>query len=167
MVTLIAQVKNADRMMTYATGVSKGIEITFADGCKGVIPITDIPELGAPSELSGIELPNPYQVNIYGSKPDPIELPWDFVRHYCDSSYKDREEALGFEGMQILGKRIRARREAMKMTQSNLAAAAGIGRITVVRIENGEQSPRFETLLALANVFKISVAELLTGEIIS
>jgi DNA-binding XRE family transcriptional regulator len=53
------------------------------------------------------------------------------------------------------------------MTQANLAAAAGIGRITEVRIENGEQSPRFETLLALANVFKISVAELLTGEILS
>jgi len=31
-----------------------------------------------------------------------------------------------------------------------LASAAGIGRVTLVRIENGEQAPRFETSLKLA-----------------
>ena len=35
------------------------------------------------------------------------------------------------------------------MTQVQLANAAGIGRVTLVRIENGSYSPRFHTLDAL------------------
>ena len=36
------------------------------------------------------------------------------------------------------------------MTQQQLANAAGIGRVTLVRIESGSYSPRFHTLDALA-----------------
>jgi DNA-binding XRE family transcriptional regulator len=162
---LTARVKHAERMMTEATAINNGIEITFADGCKGLIPFTDISELGKPAKLTGIELPNPYQINIHGSKGEMVELPWDFVRHYCDSSYRTRIEAVASEGMQSLGKRIRAIRESIGMTQSELATAAGIGRITEVRIENGEQSPRYETLSAIAQALNRPVAELLVGEL--
>ena len=34
---LVAHVKNAERMMTHAEVTTEGIELTFADGCKGVI----------------------------------------------------------------------------------------------------------------------------------
>ncbi len=36
------------------------------------------------------------------------------------------------------------------MTEEDLAAAAGIGRVTLVRIESGGQLPRYETMVALA-----------------
>lgn len=162
---LTARVKNAEHMMTNATAITNGIEITFADGCKGIIPFADISEIGNPSDLTGIELPNPYQVNIYGSKGERVELPWDFVRHYCDASYRTQVEVISSESMQSLGKRIRAIRESIRMTQSELATAAKIGRITEVRIENGEQSPRYKTLVALAQALKRPVADLLTGEL--
>ena len=114
---LTARVKHAERMMTHAIAMRDGIELTFADGCKGIIPFSDIPEVGNPAELTGIELPNPYQVNIRGSKGETVELPWDFVRHYCDSSYRPRVEAVATAGTQSLGKRIRAMRESAGMTQ--------------------------------------------------
>lgn len=161
---LVARVRNAERMMTHASATDNGIEITFADGCKGLIPFSDIPEIRKPSDLTGIELPNPYQVNIHGSRGKEVELPWDFVRHYCDTSYQKRVEAVAALGMQSLGKRIRAIREAAGITQSELAIAAGIGRVTEVRIENGEQSPRYETLEAIARALRRPVAELFSGE---
>ena len=164
--TLVAIVKNAERMMTYATATNDGVELTFADGSKGVIPFSDIPEIGAPSDLTGIELPNPYQVNIHRAKGDTVELPWDFVRHYCDSSYQPGVEAIAATGRQSLGKRIRAIREAASMTQSELAKAAGIGRVTEVRIENGVQSPRYETLLAIARTLGRPMTDFLTGELV-
>lgn len=162
---LIARVKNAERMMTHAAANNEGIEITFADGCKGIVPFADIPEVGSPSNLTGIELPNPYQVNIHHSKDEIVELPWDFVRHYCDSSYRARIEAVASEGTQSLGKRIRSIRQSIGMTQSELAKAAGIGRVTEVRIENGEQSPRYETLVAIAQALQRPLGDLIRGRI--
>jgi len=159
---LTARVKHAERMMTQAAAIKQGIEITFADSCKGLIPFRDIPEVGRPSDISSIELPNPYQINIHGSKGELLELPWDFVRPYCDASYRSQVEAIADEGRQALGKRIRAIRESIGMTQSELAAAAKIGRITEVRIENGEQSPRYDTLVAIAQALKRPIAVLLT-----
>jgi hypothetical protein len=38
---LTARVKHAERMMTQAVTINQGIEITFADGCKGLIPFRD------------------------------------------------------------------------------------------------------------------------------
>lgn len=157
-------VKYAERMMTRASATDKGIEITFADGCKGVIPFIDIPEVGSPPDITGIEIPDPYRVNIHGAKGEIVELPWDFVRHYCDSSYRARVESVASRGLQSLGKRIRAIRESTGMTQSELAKAAGVGRVTEVRIENGEQSPRYETLLAIARALRRPVADLISGE---
>ena len=81
---------------------------------------------------------------------ETVDFPWDFARHYCDASYRPRVEAVVAAGRRALGGRIRQLREPARMTQEELAAAAGIGRVTLVRIENGDQPPRYETLVALA-----------------
>ena len=47
------------------------------------------------------------------------------------------------------------------MTQAELSSNAGIGRVTLVRIENGEQSPRYETLIALSRALGRPLVELL------
>ncbi|MBA7589090.1 hypothetical protein ES708_31165 [subsurface metagenome] len=49
------------------------------------------------------------------------------------------------------------------MTQSELAEAAGIGRVTQVRIENGEQSPRYETLAAIAQALRRPITDIIAG----
>ena len=49
-------------MMTFANLREGGIELGFADGCKGLIPFADIAEVKERESLSGLELPNPYEM---------------------------------------------------------------------------------------------------------
>ena len=63
-----------------------------------------------------------------------------------------------------MGRRIRKLRKEAGMTQERLAEAAEIGRVTLVRIESGEQSPRFETLSALADALQRPTTELLMDD---
>ena len=60
-------VKKANRMMTVASLLEDGIELGFADGAKGLIPYSDLPEIGERAALSTLELPNPYEM---GSEDD-------------------------------------------------------------------------------------------------
>jgi DNA-binding XRE family transcriptional regulator len=153
-------VANADRMVTQARSGKDGIELKFADGAEGLIPFSDIPEIGEASKLASIEIPNPYLIALTSRAGDVAEVPWDFGRHYCDASYRQRVEGLAASGRQSIGERIRALRDEAGMTQQALASAAGIGRVTLVRIERGEQSPRYDTLAGLAKALDRSVADL-------
>ena len=161
---LVARVKNAERIMTQATVTETGIEIAFADGCRGIVPFSAIPEVENAANLTAIDLPNPYLVNIRDAGGETVELPWDFVRHYCDSSYRPKAEVVAAAGTRALGQRIRTLRKAAEMTQSGLSGAAGIGRVTLVRIESGEQSPRYETLLAIARALGRGIGDLTGGD---
>lgn len=154
-------VKNANRMMMAASLLEDGIELSFADGCKGLIPFVDIPEIRQRAALSSLALPNPYKIVLDTVRGERVELPWDFARHYCDESYRPTVEAIAMRGRGTLGERIRRLRESAGSTQGALAGAANIGRVTLVRIENGEQTPRFKTLEAIAQALGIRVPELL------
>lgn len=71
-------------MMTSAQASDHGIELTFADGCTGIIPFTDLPKIGNLSNLDDLALPNPYELVLRSREGQTVELPWDFGRHYCD-----------------------------------------------------------------------------------
>ena len=157
----VVLVKNADRMMTIANLLEDGVELGFADGRRGLVPFADIPEVKERRGLVGLELPNPYEMVLTTAQGERIEIPWDFARHYCDESYRPTVEALAMRGRQTLGERIRHLRETAELTQDALAHAASIGRVTLVRIEHGEQSPRFKTLTAIAQALGRPVQDLL------
>ncbi len=154
-------VRNANRMMTAASLLEDGIELSFADGSKGVIPYADVPELKERGAVSGLDLPTPYEMVVGTGSGEQVEIPWDFARHYCDASYRPAIEAIAMQGRQTLGARIKDLRESAGMTQEALARAAHIGRVTLVRVEKGEQSPRFRTLDAIASALGRRVSELL------
>ncbi len=143
-------VKNAERMMTSAEILKDGIEFAFADGRGGMVPFAKISKVESGEFLARVELPNPYEAVLHTKSGETIELPWDFVRHYCDSSYRPRVEAVALSGRQAIGVRIRQLRESAGLTQQALAQAANIARVTLVRIENAGQAPRYETLVSLA-----------------
>lgn len=154
-------VKNANRMMTSAALLDHGIELTFADGVRGLIPYTDLPEIGERTALAALELPNPYEVVLKTAQGATSEIPWDFARHYCDAAYRPAVEAIAMHGRRTLGRRIRRLRKSAGLSQDALARAAGLGRVTLVRLEKGDQSPRFKTLAAIASALEIPVSELL------
>ena len=154
-------VKNANRMMMVASLLEDGIELSFADGCKGLIPFDDIHEIEERAGVCSLALPNPYELLLETVGGERIELPWDFARHYCDESYRPTVEAIAVRGRRTLGKRIRQLRESAGLTQQALASAADIGRVTLVRIESGDQTPKYKTLGAIAQVLKKTIGELL------
>lgn len=156
-------VRNADRMMTTATLQGDGIAMRFADGSAGLIPFYEISEINDWKELSGLELPNPYEMVLWTVRGERIEIPWDFARHYCDASYRPAVEAIAMRGRQTLGERVRQSRQSAGLTQEELARAANIGRVTLIRLEKGDQSPRFKTLNAIASALGIRARDLLVS----
>ena len=157
----VVLVKNANRMMTTATLLDDGIELSFADGVKGVIPYAEVPEVKTREGISGLELPNPYEMVLRSVAGESVEIPWDFARHYCDASYRPTVEAIAALGRRTVGERVRRFRESAGLTQLALARAADIGRVTLVRLENGEQSPRFKTLKAVAEALGVDAQDFL------
>ena len=157
----VVLVKNANRMMTTAALLDDGIELSFADGAKGLIPYAEVPEVGNRQGISGLELPNPYEMVLKTAGGESVEIPWDFARHYCDATYRPTVEAIAALGRQTIGERVRRYRESAGFTQEALARAADIGRVTLVRLENGEQSPRFKTLKAIAIALGMEAPDLL------
>ena len=154
-------VKKANRMMTTAALLDNGIELSFADGLKGLIPYAEVPEVKTREGISGLELPNPYEMVLQAAGGESVEIPWDFTRHYCDASYRPTVEAIAALGRRTVGERVRRFRESAGLTQEALARAAHIGRVTLVRLESGEQSPRFKTLKAVAEALGIETPDLL------
>ena len=106
-------------------------------------------------------MPNPYEMILITALGDRVEIPWDFARHYCDQSYRPTIEAIAIQGRRTLGERIRGFRESAGLTQEALARSADIGRVTLVRLENGEQTPRSRTLEAIARALGQRVQDLL------
>ncbi len=137
-----------------ATGQVQDIEAIIDAGYSGflTLPATLVMEL---------ELPNPYEMVLQAAGGESVEIPWDFARHYCDPSYRPTVEATAALGSRTVGERVRRFRESAGLTQEELARAAHIGRVTLVRLENGEQSPRFRTLKAVAEALGMDTADLL------
>ena len=155
-------IRNAlNRMMTVASLLEDGIELGFADGVMGLIPYSELPEIGERAALSALELPNPYELVLKTTQGATVEIPWDFARHYCDATYRPAIEAIAMRGRHTLGRRIRRLRNSAGLSQVALAGAAGIGRVTLVRLEKGEHTPRYKTLSAVARVLGVGVEELL------
>ena len=134
------KVAKAERMIIAVTPGQDGINASFADGCSGKVPLKSIPEIKDRSGLDAVELPNPYEIILTITRDERVKFPWDFVRHYCGQTHRPRIEFIAAEGRQILGARARALREAAGMTREALATAAGIGRATIIRLENGRHA---------------------------
>ncbi|MBM3925468.1 MAG: helix-turn-helix transcriptional regulator [SAR202 cluster bacterium] len=166
MSALATHVKNAERMLTFAKADREGIRFVFADGQEGILPFSKISEIGSLANLDSVYLPNPYQLVLHTKSGDSIELPWDYVRPFCDKGYKRQSVQSAKRGREILGTRIRRLREEKNFSQGSLAEKAGIGRITLLRIEKGEHSPRYTTLSSIANSLGVPLAGLLTEDFI-
>ena len=105
-------VRNAERMMLSAVLTEDGTDLTFADGCRGVVPFVDLPEFGEPSDVHALELSNPCEMILTTGRGERVDLPWDFVRHLCDRSHRPMVEAIALQGRRALGERGRHFRES-------------------------------------------------------
>lgn len=70
------------------------------------------------------------------------------------------DDAWLYEHSRVLGDRIRAERTRRRITQEELHLGAGISRNVLQRIESGRHNPTFHTLLRIARVLDVPLAEL-------
>ncbi|MEV6014781.1 helix-turn-helix transcriptional regulator [Streptomyces sp. NPDC051997] len=60
----------------------------------------------------------------------------------------------------VVGERLRAARLQANLTQEKVALAAEIDRPSIVRIEQGRQSPTLDTLIRIAAALDVPLADL-------
>lgn len=63
--------------------------------------------------------------------------------------------------MLLIGKKLKELRKSENLTQKQLAEALNIRRENYTRYENDKVRPDYETLIAIANFYSITVDELL------
>ena len=105
-------VKNANPMMITATLLNDGIELGFADGVKGLVPYAEVPDVKTREGISGLELPNPYEMVLRTTGGESVEISWHFARHCCDSTYRPTVEAIAALGWQTVRERVRGERRS-------------------------------------------------------
>jgi len=162
-----ATVQHGERLMTQADWGHDWIEVKFADGRLAHVSlrvIRDDEGKAVKPPIVGVTLPDPYTLLIELEHGKILDAPWDFVRHYTDDEgFRVRQEDEGKRGQAVIGERIRKVRESVGMSQSEAARKAGIGRVTLNRIEQGAQTPSYETLLKLAEAFDVPIERLFSG----
>ena len=68
------------------------------------------------------------------------------------------------KGSKAIGSRIRVHREALGMSQEELACACHVSRQTISSWENAKTLPDIQTVASLANIFDIELEELVSDE---
>lgn len=91
------------------------------------------------------------------------------TRHCNHSYHKDANHS--FSGvcndgyMETLGQRIKRLREERKLSQQQVATAAGVSRVAVTKWESGQTANlKLGNLLSICELFSVSVEELIRGE---
>lgn len=158
--TTIAHVQGAERMVTGARLTSDGLYVRFADDREGMIPIEDLELHGVPDRVT---IPRPHVIEIHLTDGSVEEVPWDFARHYADEGYRERSEVTVVRGRRIFGERLKALRLEKGLTQELLAKSSGINRVTIARIESGDELPRYGTIVALADGLGVRIERLLVA----
>lgn len=89
------------------------------------------------------------------------EVPWDRVLHEAEPAYRHfRGLGNSSKTTHSVGATIRKFRETKRLTQEQLAAAAGMMRSNISRIEAAKHRPTLETVEKIAKALKVSVVEL-------
>lgn len=150
----MSYVRGAERMVTGVRLTPNGLYVRFADEREGVIPFRALELPGQPHHVS---LPSAYVIEVHLVDGTVEEIPWDFARHFADAGYRVRSKAAGARDRRLFGKQLRALRTDRGLTQQELAERAGISRVTIARFEAGEQLPRYQTMIALADGLGVAI----------
>lgn len=141
------------------------LEVEFQDDRTGAIPIDelDLPFSPRTIDEDHFDQKDGLEVKLINNDDEEV-LPWDFIRAKIDSEYRDRQKEQQNKELKALGQRLKNFRKAEGLNQDELAKRAGIGRVTLSRLERGKQEPRFQTLMDLASAMDISFQKLITEE---
>ncbi len=139
-----------------------GLDVWFGDGLTCRVPMAElrqrvgqVPRAVTLSEIN--------EVLLRVASGEDYAIPWDFFRFRVDAAYRANMQAIDADSDRVVGARIRAWREGRGWSQTALADAAHLSRVTLSRVESGRQEATLPTLRALATVFALSVGQLVAG----
>jgi DNA-binding XRE family transcriptional regulator len=141
------------------------LRVWFADGSVAVVPAYEIEKAGrsVTLDLNTVRLSDPYVILVDNTDGGTEEIPWDFIRHYCDAEFARSEREQGQLSLKALGARVRQLREQADLSQEQLARKAKIGRVTLSRIENGKLYAQTKTLEKIAKALGVVLVDLIVG----
>lgn len=137
-----------------------GLDVWFGDGLAYRMPIAELLERLDEMPV-GVSLDDADVVEFRFGDGSTYRIPWDSIRYAADAAYRKEMDDLDAEVKVRCGQRVRLRREQAGLTQAELAKDAGIGRVTLNRIETGKQHASTETLQALAYALDLEFNQLL------
>lgn len=127
----------------------------FADMCCKTIPLSAIPA-PRPLDWRAAQLEGPFllRVSLKDGK-GTYEIPTNELRALVDAKLVKAEGRHATKHRAHIGRRLREKRLESGLTQAGLAKAAGVKRVTVNRIENGNQEAKIGTLEKLGQVLRL------------
>lgn len=153
----MTQVGGARKKLTGIVETSEThLRVEFADKVKCTVNQKDLEQFGSNLNLKEATLPSTFAVVVPEVGKGNVRIPWDFFRTQCDQEFVEEEEEESRQIGQRLGGYIKRTREDNGFTQGELAEAAGLARHTVNRVENGRNSPTYETLSRIASALNYS-----------
>lgn len=147
------------QIITHAAWTRKGIYAFFADGKRVDVPAADVVN-GRTSTPTAVQVV-PFGIDVYFGRAKE-HLPWDWLRSFCDPEYRARSAASADQSRVVLGQRLRTLRDSVQMTQEQVAAKAGISRVTLSRMENGQNGPTLDTLGKIARAMGFTLMDTLS-----
>lgn len=144
------QLRGIEQILVSASLETAGIAVSFADGCRGVIPYTALQDLVGRSSIASLELDYPHELVLYSWSGKQYDISWDLARWYCDEKYRTQTKAQTMAMMKGIGERIRRIRNSAGVSQREVANAVGTSQASISRIERGEKFASSSTIIAIA-----------------
>ena len=158
------KIQNAERVMIRAEASRLGMNVAFADGVSAFVPWERVREVGGLSEVAGVSLDSPYEARVSTKRGETAEIPWDFARAFGDDGFRSRMDEAASRARRKFAARLRDRRRAAGMSQSELAARAGVDKTTAARLETAAQIPKLAIIRNLAAALGCPVHALLMDD---
>jgi DNA-binding XRE family transcriptional regulator len=88
------------------------------------------------------------------------EIPGDVIRMTTNADYRAYIVGLASHWADQIGKHLAAIRKARGLTQKSVASAAGLGRVSLAKVETGKVEPSFSTVVKLLAAMGARVQDL-------
>ena len=141
----------------------RSLWLEFGDGLEGSLRWDNLPLGDAAPELrpeTAIVAAGGSSVEVRRQNGEVFDIDSSSLRAMLDATHAQRLDEQSAESRTQLGRRLRDRRSASGVTQTELAERSGLEQSLISKLESGRHQPRYDTLERYAKGLGISVPDL-------
>lgn len=146
---------------------NRKLYLLFGDAQYLCVPVERIERAGRPVtfDLRHVELVDPYLLCLGTKEGTSEELPSDYLRYLADPAFARVQQEQDEASRLAFGRHLRSLRKRAKLSQKELAKRAGVSRLMISRLEQGEKHASIDLLRSLAKALGLPLVALLPGEV--